>query len=343
MSEILDIRNLRVDLKSGRNRLPVIEGLSLTVRSGEVLGIVGESGCGKSALSLTVMGLLPPALVRSQGEIHFNGRPIHRLGPRELRAVRGREMAMIFQDPLTSLNPGLTIGDQTSEMLRVHLGLSRKMAWEQAAELLHGVGLPQPSRLMKDYPHQLSGGMRQRVMIAMAVSCSPRLLIADEPTTALDVTIQAQILELLRRINRDNGTAVVLISHDIGVIAEICDRVAVMYAGKIVEEGTVGQLLEAPRHPYTQALLNAIPTPDKKHRSLFTIPGTVPALHERGRGCGFSSRCSYATPRCREEVPSLLDIGLQHRVSCFEAGKGAREIAGIVGCSEEVEADAAVG
>lgn len=318
MTAVLDIRGLHVGLKVGAGRMPVLEDITLDIGPGEIMGIVGESGCGKSALALSLMGLLPPVLEQTGGDIRLNGTALGRGNPTHLKAIRGREIAMIFQDPLTSLNPGWTIGAQVAEMLQIHQGHSRRQARQGAEELLHQVGLPRPELVMQAYPHQLSGGMRQRVMIAMAISCRPKLLIADEPTTALDVTIQAQILDLLRRINREYGTAILLVSHDLGVIGEICSRVAVMYAGRIVEEGKVPELFQAPVHPYTRALLDSRPTPDKKHGRLSSIPGTVPALSERGRGCGFSSRCSIATDRCRAEAPIAIrfDGG---GVSCWEA------------------------
>lgn len=315
---VLDIRDLNIQLKSRGKSLPVLDGLSLSVREGETLGIVGESGCGKSILSLAVLGLLPKAMSIASGEIWYDGnRPLHLMPPKELRRIRGREVAMVFQDPMSSLNTGLTVGYQVMEGLRLHLGLSRREAEAEAVELFRRVGLSRPEKLLKEYPHQLSGGMRQRVMIAMAISCNPGLLIADEPTTALDVTIQAQILEVMRQIRDQDKKAIMLISHDLGMIAEMCDRIAVMYAGRIVEEGTVADIFERPQHPYTAGLLNARPTPAHKGQRLYAIPGSVPALHERGGGCHFASRCEHAMEQCRMESPRLAPVLDGHQVSCF--------------------------
>ncbi|MFC4101552.1 ABC transporter ATP-binding protein [Paenibacillus xanthanilyticus] len=325
-AKLLDIRDVSVSLNArGKPAPSVLEGISLAVGKGEIVGVVGESGCGKSVLSLSVLGLLPGALRLSGGEIEYAG--VHRLdrmGQDELRRYRGKEAAMIFQDPMSSLNPGLTIGAQLTEMIRLHLGYGRKEASEWAGQLLHKVGLPRPASLLREYPHRLSGGMRQRVMIAMAMSCNPGLLIADEPTTALDVTIQAQILEMMRGIREENGTSIMLISHDLGVIADMSDRIAVMYAGQIVEEGDARDIFDRPAHPYTIGLLNAIPSPAKKREKLFAIPGTVPALEERGRGCRFAPRCPHAEERCRAEAPPLVRVRHEHRARCFLAEeKGA--------------------
>ncbi|ALS26595.1 peptide ABC transporter ATP-binding protein [Paenibacillus sp. 32O-W] len=327
---ILDISGLRVELQSSRrSAVNVLEDVSLRIGKGEIVGVVGESGCGKSVLSLSVLGLLPPAMRIGAGEIWYKGElPLHRFDNRRMRSIRGKDISMIFQDPMSSLNHGLTVGRQVMESLRLHLGLSGREARERAALLLRRVGLPRPEKLLDEYPYQLSGGMRQRVMIAMAISCSPGLLIADEPTTALDVTIQAQILDLMRRIRQDDGTAILLVSHDLGMMADMCDRIVVMYAGKVVEEGRTEDLFDRPRHPYTIGLLNSIPTPAKKGRPLYSIPGTVPALHERGSGCRFASRCRDATDRCRRETPSLVRTGDRHAAACF--------------LIEEVQADAVV-
>ncbi len=317
---LLDIRDLHVELVPSRRKgaaLPVLGGISLAVYPGEVIGIVGESGCGKSALASSVVGLLPRAMRIGQGEIWYQSAPVHRLGREETRRLRGKEIAMVFQDPMTSLNPALTVGEQLAEMLWLHLGMTRREAKARSAELLRNVGLPRPEALLSEYPHRLSGGMRQRVMIAMALSCRPQLLIADEPTTALDVTIQAQILELLKRISAEERTAIMLVSHDLGVIADMCDRIAVMYAGQIVEEGPVEDIFDAPRHPYTIGLLNSIPSTAKER--LYSIPGTVPALHERSGGCRFYSRCPQASDRCLAEPPRLTDLNGRHAVRCLLA------------------------
>ncbi|MFF2480836.1 ABC transporter ATP-binding protein [Paenibacillus sp. NPDC058071] len=317
---LLDIRDLRVELQlSRKTSAAVLDGVSLSVGQGQAVGIVGESGSGKSVLALSLLGLLPGAMKLTGGEILYKERhPLHRLKEKNIRPFRGRDIAMIFQDPLSSLNNGLTIGIQATEMLRLHLGLSREEAEERAIALFRRVGLPRPEALLKEYPHQLSGGMRQRIMIAIALSCHPGLLIADEPTTALDVTIQAQILDLLRQIREENDTAIMLVSHDLGVIADVCERIAVMYAGQIVEEGPTETLLSEPRHPYTIGLLQSIPTPSMKRQKLFSIPGTVPALSERQTaGCLFASRCSYAESRCFAERPSLYASSSRHAARCF--------------------------
>ncbi|WP_372813338.1 ABC transporter ATP-binding protein [Paenibacillus sp.] len=316
---LLDIRDLELQLTtSSRETLSVLGGVSLSVAKGETVGIVGESGSGKSVLSLSILGLQPKAMHISGGEIWFQSKhPLHRLGQEELRRIRGKEISMVFQDPMSSLNTAFTIGSQITESLRLHFGCSRKEARERAHELLRVVGLPRPESLLNEYPHQLSGGMRQRVMIAIAISGEPHLLIADEPTTALDVTIQAQILDLMRQIREEKGMSILLISHDLGVIADMCDRIAVMYAGQIVEEGTAEAVLENPKHPYTIGLKQSVPTPQKKYERLFSIQGTVPGLRERGPGCTFNSRCAHATDRCFAETPALYSMNGQQSVRCF--------------------------
>lgn len=317
--QVLDIRNLRIELQtSRRTAVNVLEDVSLQIGKGEIVGVVGESGCGKSILSLSVLGLLPPAMRISRGELWYKDElPLHAYDNRRLQEIRGKEISMVFQDPMSSLNHGLTVGYQVTESLRLHLGCSKSEARERAVMLFRKVGLPRPEKLLHEYPYQLSGGMRQRVMIAIAISCNPGLLIADEPTTALDVTIQAQILDLMRSIREDDGTAILLISHDLGMIADMCDRIIVMYAGRVVEHGTASEIFDHPRHPYTIGLLNSIPTPAKKGNRLYSIPGTVPALHERGAGCRFASRCEYASDRCRQEQPLLIQVGKQHTAACF--------------------------
>jgi peptide/nickel transport system ATP-binding protein len=315
---VLEIRNLRLELATSRSRaLPVLDGISLSVGKGEIVGIVGESGCGKSILSLSVLGLLPPAIRVAGGEIYNkDGHVLNRLGEDRLRRIRGKEIAMIFQDPMSSLNPSLTVGRQVAEAIRLHERCSQREAEERTVAMFRKVGLPRPESLLGEYPHRLSGGMRQRVMIAMAVSCRPELLIADEPTTALDVTIQAQILALMRKLREEDGTSILLISHDLGLISGICDRVLVLYAGRIVEQGTAAEVLRRPSHPYTAGLLASIPLPSKKGRKLTPIAGHVPALHERGEGCLFASRCEYATERCRRETPAFRSAGERHWAAC---------------------------
>lgn len=321
--KLLDIRNLRVELKQPRGKgLPVLDGIDLSISRGETVGIVGESGCGKSVLSLSMLGLLPNALHLAGGEVEYDGQyRLDRMNNAELRRFRGKEVSMIFQDPMSSLNNGLTIGMQVMETIRLHLRLSRREAAERTVELFRKVGLPRPEALLKEYPHQLSGGMRQRVMIAIAIACNPGLLIADEPTTALDVTIQAQILDLLRRIREEQNTSILLISHDLGVILSMCDRIAVMYAGRIVEQGRTADIFNHPSHPYTIGLLNAMPTPSKKQSKLYSIPGSVPSLQERGRGCRFASRCSHVMEQCLTAEPLLLSVQDKHEVRCFWASK----------------------
>lgn len=325
---LLEIEQLSVEIgdtrRSGARR--VLENVSLSVRYGEKIGIVGESGCGKSMTALSMMGLLPRGTAISGGAISFGGKKLTAMKEEGWQDVRGKEMAMIFQDPLSSLNPVLTIGEQLTEGVRLHLGLSRGEARTHAASMLQKVGMARAGQLLDEYPHRLSGGMRQRVMIAMALACSPKLLIADEPTTALDVTVQAQILELMKRLNETEGTAMILISHDLGVIAEMCDRVAVMYAGEIVEIGTVEQLFASPLHPYTAALMNARPRPERKGSPLATIPGKVPAPGERDSGCSFRDRCAFATAECARRESRLLPAGDGHEVRCLLAEERKEEL-----------------
>ncbi len=297
---LLEIEDLHVDFPAQRGTLHAVDGVSLSVDEGEVLGIVGESGSGKSVTMLALMGLVAfPGRVRAR-RLRFAGRELPGLSDGERRKVIGKDVAMIFQDPTTSLNPCFTIGFQLTETLRLHLGLKRKAARHRAAELLEQVGIPAAAGRLNDFPHQLSGGMNQRVMIAMAIACNPRLLIADEPTTALDVTIQAQILDLLRGLQNERGMALVLVTHNMGVVAEMARRVAVMYAGQVVEERSADALFAAPQHPYTAALLAAMPERSTGETRLATIPGVVPGLYDRPQGCLFAPRCIDATPvSCR--------------------------------------------
>jgi dipeptide transport system ATP-binding protein len=302
---LLEIEDLCVDFPAHDATLHAVEGVSLALDEGEVLGIVGESGSGKSVSMLALMGLVGwPGQVRAR-RMSFAGRDMLSLSDRERRAIVGRELAMIFQDPMTSLNPCFTIGFQLIETLRLHLRLDRREARTRAVQLLDQVGIPAAASRLDDFPHQLSGGMNQRVMIAMAIACNPKLLIADEPTTALDVTIQAQILELLRELQRERGMALVLVTHNMGVVADIAQRVAVMYAGQVVEERSADALFADPQHPYTAALLAAMPERAIGATRLATIPGVVPGLYDRPSGCLFSTRCSYATERSRRERPAL--------------------------------------
>jgi peptide/nickel transport system ATP-binding protein len=319
---LLEIRGLKTHFATDEGMVHAVDGVDLAIDRGETLGVVGESGCGKSVTALTVMKLLamPPARIVA-GEIRWRGRDLVPLAPAAMRAIRSREIAMVFQEPMTSLNPVYTVGEQIAEVLRLHQGLSRRAAMARAAEMLRLVHIPHPERRAHDYPHHFSGGMRQRVMIAMALACEPQLLIADEPTTALDVTIQAQILELLAELKAKMGMAVMLITHAMGVIAETAQRVAVMYAGKVVEEAPVGELFRAPRHPYTRGLIRSIPRIDlaaQKRQRLEAIPGVVPSLLEPAPGCRFAPRCAHAREECRA-TPALREIGTGHKVACVRA------------------------
>ncbi|MEQ1858157.1 MAG: ABC transporter ATP-binding protein, partial [Longimicrobiales bacterium] len=296
-------------------------GVSFDVRESETLGIVGESGCGKTVTSLAVLGLLPhpPARVMDGSSMRFRAQELVGADEAKLRALRGNEISMVFQEPMSSLNPVFTVGDQIAEALRLHRGLDRKAARTQTVRLLDEVGIPEPDRRVDEYPHQLSGGMRQRVMIAMAISCAPKLLIADEPTTALDVTIQAQILELLADLRRAHGMAVMLITHDLGVVAEVCDRVIVMYAGQIVESGTVEDIFVRPAHPYTRGLLGSLPSVDAPGGRLASIPGTVPSPLHWPEGCRFQARCAEAGAGC-ERPQELVTLGAKDRAArCWRA------------------------
>jgi oligopeptide/dipeptide ABC transporter ATP-binding protein len=304
---LLDVRNLRTIFHVMDGDVPAVDGVSFQLRPGRSIGIVGESGSGKSVTALTIMRLLdiPPAEVASGSEIWFDGQELLRMPMESMRKIRGNDMAMIFQEPLTSLNPVFTIGDQIAEQVELHLKVKRKEAWERAIESLKLVGIPSPERRVTQYPHEMSGGMRQRVMIAMALSCEPKLLIADEPTTALDVTIQAQILELLKSIQERTSSALMLITHDLGVIAEMVEEVVVMYAGQVVETGTVEQVLVQPRAPYTMGLIESIPTVDKRGGRLSVIKGMVPSPFNLPPACRFEPRCPYAWDHCRAVPPEL--------------------------------------
>ena len=317
MSNLLEIRGLEVSLGLNGKARRVIDGIDISVGEREVVGIVGESGCGKSMTALSIMGLLPQKVGRvSGGEIYFRGKPLSGMDRHSRRLMRGRDVAMIFQEPMTSLNPVLTTGRQLSETVMLHRKLGRGQAWERGVEMLGLVGLSNPSQRMNEYPHQLSGGMRQRAMIAMALSCEPALLIADEPTTALDVTIQAQVLELVRRLGAELGMAILLITHDLGVIAEMADRVVVMYLGQVVEEGRVKDIFSSPLHPYTCGLLRSVPRIDADTAELYQIPGNVPDLGDIPTGCRFAPRCEFATIHCAASVPPLTNHGTQ-QVRCW--------------------------
>jgi len=318
---LLKVENLQTHFRTrdgGVNR--AVDGLSFHVDEGETLAIVGESGCGKSVTSMSILRLIPEPPGKIAGHIWFEGRDLLALSESEMEKVRGNEISMIFQEPMTSLNPVLTIGRQIAEVLVLHRAIGMAEATQEAIEMLRMVGIPEPARRMAEYPHNLSGGMRQRVMIAIALACSPRLLIADEPTTALDVTIQAQILELIASLKQRTGTAVVLITHDLGVVAEVAERVMVMYAGRKVEEASVRDLFANPRHPYTQGLLRAVPrlglSLQNAGERLAEIPGTVPDLSKPTRGCVFADRCTHAFDVCRSVAPGIREGGARHWVAC---------------------------
>ncbi|WP_213770829.1 ABC transporter ATP-binding protein [Bradyrhizobium sp. dw_78] len=320
-AQILDIDRLQVSLFTRRGVLPAVDGLSLTVAAGETVAVVGESGCGKSLTALAVMRLLPwpPARIVG-GAVRFMGRDLAALSDRAMQRVRGKDISMIFQDPMTSLNPVVTIGDQLIEAVRSHNDVSHKEALNRAVELLRRVRIPDAERRVQDFPHQMSGGMSQRVMIAMAIACGPKLLIADEPTTALDVTIQAQILDLMKELQASSGMAMIIITHDLGVVAETADRVVVMYAGRKVEEAPVEALFERPLHRYTRGLLGATPSAMRRHGArLAEISGAVPALSELPPGCAFQNRCPDAFDRCRAERPALMPLMPGRTVACFAA------------------------
>lgn len=315
---ILKVSDLQTSFFSRKQEVPVVNGVDFHVNAGEILGVVGESGCGKSVTSLSIMGLVPsPEGKVVGGEILFKGEDLTKASRRRMRQIRGNEISMIFQEPMTSLNPVFTIGDQLVESIRIHHKMSKQKARQRAVDILQQVGLPRADELLDEYPHQLSGGMRQRVMIAMAVVCEPDVLIADEPTTALDVTIQAQILDLMRNLNKENNMAILLITHDLGVVAEMCDRVAVMYAGQIVEEGTVREILKDPQHPYTKGLIRSLPKLQEREQKLYSIPGTVPQPKLGRVGCRFARRCEFAFDRCFQEDPLHYNIGDGRRSRCF--------------------------
>jgi peptide/nickel transport system ATP-binding protein len=315
---LLDVRGLSLAFKTSNGELPVVRDISFSVTPGERVGIVGESGCGKTVTGLALLRLLPARSARLSGQILFEGRDLAGLSSREMRAVRGREIAMIFQEPMSALDPVFTVGDQISEAYRTHFPVDRKEGRERAIAALAGVGIPAPERRCDDYPHQLSGGMRQRVMIAMALICKPKLLIADEPTTALDVTVQSQITDLLQRLSERTGTALLFISHDLGVVAETCTRMITMYAGEVVEDAPVDDVLVKPRHPYTSGLLRSLPGLSARRSVLPSIPGRVPSLQAMPKGCRFQPRCTHAIDRCAAPQ-ALAELSRLHRVRCCRA------------------------
>ena len=324
MAKLLEIRNLKTQFGPSGNLVTAVDAIDLHVDQGEILCLVGESGCGKSVTALSVMRLIQADTGRyASGQILFQGEDLLRKTEREMRAIRGRSIAMVYQEPMSAINPLFTVGSQIAEAIRAHKPVSRRQAMDQAARLLGLVGIPDAARRLQAYPHELSGGMCQRAMIAMALCCEPSLLIADEPTTALDVTIQAQILDLIKRLNRELGMAILFITHDLGVVAELADRVVVMYAGKVVEEGKVADVFAAPLHPYTLGLLACIPRPGTAGK-LPTIEGMVPHPGHLPEGCHFHTRCPFAQARCRQSEPPLEALGGQ-KVACFVAVDRKRE------------------
>ena len=323
---LLEVRHLRVEFPSRRGTLLALDDISFSIAPGEVLGVVGESGAGKSLTGSAIIGLLDPPGRIAAGEILLAGQRIDNLPYERMRAIRGRKIGAIFQDPLTSLNPLYTIGRQLIETIRTHLPLSEAQARTRAIELLQDTGIPAAEQRIEQYPHQFSGGMRQRVVIALALAAEPQLIVADEPTTALDVSIQAQIISLLRRLCKEHGTAVMLITHDMGVIAETCDRVAVMYAGRIVEVGPVADVIHRPSHPYTVGLMGSIPAMDEDRERLLQIDGAMPRLNAIPTGCAFNPRCPHAFDKCRSERPDLVDAGPTH-AACWLVAEGQRRVA----------------
>ncbi len=320
MAKLLEIKDLATYFYTPEGVVKAVDSISYDLEEGEILGLVGESGCGKSVSALSLMRLIQKPGRIVSGEAIFDGTDVLNVSDSEMRKIRGKDMAMIFQEPMTSLNPVLTIGKQLTETVELHLGYNKKEAEDRATELLQMVGIPEGRTRLQDYPHQFSGGMRQRVMIAMAMSCNPKLLIADEPTTALDVTIQAQILELMQRLGREHGTSNLIITHNLGVVARYADRVNVMYAGKIIERGTALEIYKNPRHPYTIGLLNSVPRLDEPLKEkLIPIEGQPPDLIMLPQGCAFRARCKFAIEKCATEIPELLEVSNGHTAACFVA------------------------
>ena len=315
---VLEVKNLKTSFFTDDGVVPAVDDVSFHINAGEIVGVVGESGCGKSITSLSIMGLVPtPPGKIVGGEILLNGEDLTKASEKRMRQIRGNEVAMIFQDPMSSLNPVFTIGNQMIEAIELHKKLGKNKAKQRAIEYMKLVGLPRPEELLNEYPHQLSGGMRQRIMIAMAMVCEPKLLIADEPTTALDVTIQAQILKLMKNLNENYQTSIMLITHDLGVVAQVCERVIVMYSGKVVEEGDVKSIFNDPKHPYTKGLIKSVPNVKKRAEKLYSIPGNVPKPGSIKQGCRFHARCEHVMERCISENPTLRQVENGQKVSCF--------------------------
>jgi len=324
---LLEVKNLKTYFYTEDGIVKAVDGVDFEVYPGETLGIVGESGSGKSVTSLSIMRLLDPNGEIVEGsEIIFEGKNLLELSEDEMRKIRGNDIAMIFQEPMTALNPVYTIGDQIMEMIKLHLHMNEKEARARAVDLLQKVGIPEPAKRIEQYPHELSGGMRQRAMIAMALSCDPSVLIADEPTTALDVTIQAQILELMNKLQDDYGMAIIFITHDLGVVAEMSDRAIVMYGGEIFEKGDIVDIFKKPRNPYTWGLMNSIPRIDVEKEKLWAIPGSVPSAMNFPKGCKFANRCFLATEKCENDEPELKEVGKNHLSRCFYVDKLVEEI-----------------
>ncbi len=323
--KVLDVKKLNVSFDTFDGIVNVVNNIDFHINKGETLGVVGESGCGKSLTALSIMRLVqsPPGII--EGEINFNGQNLLELPVNKMRKIRGNKISMIFQEPMTSLNPVISIGEQLEEVFYIHQRVSRSEARKKAIKALEMVHIAMPEQRVNEYPHQLSGGMRQRVMIAMALSCRPELLIADEPTTALDVTIQAQILDLMKELKEELGTAIMLITHDLGVVAEICSRAIIMYCGQIVEEAPVSLLFSKPLHPYTEGLLRSLPSIGVREK-LYVIPGSVPGAKDFPKGCVFHPRCQYATDKCKNKVPPMTDVGNGHRVKCWLRCDGGMEV-----------------
>ena len=318
MKKILQVQDVHVSFKTFGGEVKAVRGVTFDLYKGETLAIVGESGCGKSVTSQSIMGLIPEQSGRvHNGSIIFNGRDLSKLSDKEMQSIRGLDISMIFQDPMTALNPTLTIGTQLCEGIMHHKGISKQEARLKALEMLKLVGIPSPETRLKQYPHEFSGGMRQRIVIAMALICEPKVLIADEPTTALDVTIQAQILDLFKEIQQKTGVSIILITHDLGVVASVADRIAVMYGGKIVEEGDRRDIFYRPQHPYTQGLLNSVPRLDTVNKELVPIPGTPPDLFSPPVGCAFAARCPYAMVVCEKVYPLRSSLNEQHHADCW--------------------------
>jgi peptide/nickel transport system ATP-binding protein len=323
---ILKVNNLHTYFSTEDGEVRAVRGVSFDVHEGETIAIVGESGSGKSVTSLSIMRLLDENGRIADGEILYKGQDISKIPDDDMRHIRGKEIAMIFQEPMTALNPVFTVGDQIIEMIMLHLGMDEKAARQRAIDLLRKVGIPEPEKRVDQYPHELSGGMRQRAMIAMALSCNPKVLIADEPTTALDVTIQAQILELMKELQKEYGMAIIFITHDLGVVAEMADKAAVMYAGKVVEYGDIVSIFKRPKNPYTWGLMQSIPKLNEEVDRLMSIPGTVPNPRRFPKGCGFSNRCFLAKERCKDEMPELVEVEPGHYSRCFYIDELVKEV-----------------